>query len=110
MAYMTGCTTWCGGHVQEFPFALVSINISKWALDLAAAGALNAAAARRASLVDTVEKWYIGTFYHFEALWLARPATAADIGDRIAMLERHAKAKAPAMIDLARKRTPGTLR
>ena len=93
-------------YVQGFPFALLGINITKWALDLMHEGALNAIAVKRGSLVDAVEKWYIGTFYFFEKQWRARPCAIPELGFRISTTEKHAKEKVNAMLALARgKRT-----
>ena len=67
-------------------------------------GALNGIALKRGSLVDAVEKWYIGTFYYFEKQWRARPAGMQDLGHRIKATEKHAKDKVTAMVNLARGR------
>jgi hypothetical protein len=89
--------------MQAFPFALVSLNITKWSLDLIAAGKFHAMALKRNTLVDTCEKWYIGTFYQFHQLWLKRPGTILEVGVRMTTLEKTAKAKLPAMLSLAKR-------
>lgn len=91
-------------RVQGFPFALLGINITKWALDLVASGALNGVAVKRSSLVDAVEKWYIGTFYYFEKQWRSKPCPMPSLGFRISDTEKHAKEKVTAMVNLARHR------
>lgn len=91
-------------RVQGFPFALLGINITKWALDLVESGALNGIAVKRASLVDTVEKWYIGTFYLFEKQWRSKPCPMPKLGFRISATEKHAKEKVNAMVSLAQSR------
>jgi hypothetical protein len=90
------------GVMQGFPFAILGINITKWALDLVASGALNAVAIKRASLVDAVEKWYIGTFYFFEKQWRSQPCSMPHLGFRISATEKHAKEKVTAMVNLAK--------
>lgn len=87
-----------------FPFALLGINITKWALDLMESGALNVVAMKRASLIDAVEKWYIGTFFYFERQWRHKPCSIPNLGFRISATEKHAKEKVNAMVNLARSR------
>jgi hypothetical protein len=90
--------------MQGFPFALLGINITKWALDLVASGALNGVAVKRGSLLDAVEKWYIGTFYFFAKQWRSKPCPMPRLGFRISATEKHAKDKVTAMVSMARSK------
>lgn len=52
---------------------MVSLNITKWALQAAREGQLTAAARRTGSLIRAAELFYVGTFYEFYKRYDATP-------------------------------------
>lgn len=84
--------------VQGYPFALVSIHISKWASDLLSAGQLNEAAIRCGNMIEACDKWYVGTFYKFALAWMRKPVPLQDITARMHAFERLSKKRVDAMI------------
>lgn len=84
--------------MQGFPFALVSIHISKWAADLLDRGHLNRAAISCGNMVEACDKWYVGTFYKFCADWVRRPGTVQEISGRMLALEKLSKKRVSVMI------------
>eukprot|EP00892_Ulva_mutabilis_P008223 jgi/Ulvmu1/5773/UM025_0027.1 len=81
-----------------FPFALVSIHISKWASDLLGDGLLNEAAIRFGNMVEACDKWYVGTFYKFCLAWLRKPVPLQDISARMHAFEKASKKHVAGMI------------
>lgn len=84
--------------MQGFPFALVSIHISKWASDLLDAGQLNEAAIRCGNMIEACDKWYIGTFYKFCLAWLRKPPPLLDMSTRMSAFEKLSKKRVSTMI------------
>lgn len=78
-------------HIQGFPFALVSINITKWAIDAMQQGKLNAVAAKRHSMVEACNLFHVGAMYKFFWSWSQRGGTILDVGTRLPGLEARCK-------------------
>jgi hypothetical protein len=75
-------------HVQAFPFALVSINLSKWAIDALVGGKLNGVAIKRSSMIEACNLFHVGSFYKFYQAWARQGGTILDIGVCISALEK----------------------
>lgn len=84
--------------VQGFPFALVSIHISKWVADLLDAGLLNRAAITCGNMVEACDRWYVGTFYRFSVDWGRKPLPVQEMSGRMQWLEKLSKKRIAAMI------------
>ena len=75
---------------SEFPLAPVSLNITKWALQMVRDRKLSSAAKRQQSAVTATSDFYIGTFYAFYIHWKDKKCTMADSGFVLNDLERRA--------------------
>lgn len=84
--------------MQGFPFALVSIHISKWAADLLDAGLLNRAAISCGNMVEACDRWFVGTFYRFCLDWVRKPLPLQEMSGRMQSLEKLSKKRVAAMI------------
>jgi hypothetical protein len=76
-------------YVQAFPFVLVSINVSKWAIDAMANGKLNGIATRRNSMVEACNLFHVGSFYQFYHAWGQTGGTELDLGVRLSAMEKN---------------------
>mmetsp|Transcript_37423 Transcript_37423/g.83278 ORF Transcript_37423/g.83278 Transcript_37423/m.83278 type:complete len:800 (-) Transcript_37423:69-2468(-) len=65
---------------QEFPMSIVSLNITKWTLQMVREGQLSKYANTIGSLVEAAGKFYVGTFYTFYLMWKKGNKTMTDSG------------------------------
>lgn len=75
---------------SEFPLAPVSLNITKWALQMVRDRKLSSAAKKQQSAVTATSDFYIGTFYAFYNHWKDKKCTMADSGFVLKDLEKRA--------------------
>ncbi|KXZ51907.1 hypothetical protein GPECTOR_11g35 [Gonium pectorale] len=90
--------------VQEFPLAIVSLNVTKWTLQALRSGTLNRAANSRGSMVEAAQLFYAGAMATFYSTWLKGGKTMADSGHVLRELENLA-AKKPGLILAAGEQT-----
>ena len=74
--------------MQEFPFALVSINITRWAVDLLESSKLNTHARKLNSAARACDLFYIGAMYKFFLGWAKKPGSIFDVGVQLSALEK----------------------
>jgi hypothetical protein len=82
----------CG--VQEFPFALVSINITRWAVDMLELGKLNSIARKNNNVMKACDLFHRGACYLFYRSWSKQGGNILELGVRLSGLERSAKRSA----------------
>ena len=75
---------------SEFPLAPVSLNITKWALQMVRDRKLSSAAKKQQSAVTATSDFYTGTFYAFYNHWKDKKCTMADSGFVLKDLEKRA--------------------
>ncbi len=61
---------------QEFPLAIVSLNITRWTLCALRQGLFTAEGRRRGSMLDAANAFYVGAFYAFYHRWVLEVAAA----------------------------------
>ena len=86
---------------SEFPLAPVSLNITKWALQMIRDRKLSSAAKKQQSAVTAASDFYIGTFYAFYNHWKDKKCTMADSGFVLKDLEKRATKNVMNMIKRA---------
>lgn len=70
-----------GNELTYFPFAITSINITGWVLDLLKAGELDQSLVQRGLRIETVHAVHHALFVHFAATWeRERPRSVMDFG------------------------------
>ncbi|XRB13616.1 ELMO domain-containing protein [Pseudoscourfieldia marina] len=89
--------------VQNFPLAIVSINVTRYCLQALRAGRLNRAAMQSQSMWRVVNDFYLGMMYEFYTRWLGGGKTMKESGFVLADMEKHAlTAPASAILDNAK--------
>ena len=73
--------------VQEFPLAIVSLNVTKWTLVALRSGGLHRAANARGSVLEAANDFFAGGMATFYTTWLSQGATMADSGHVLKALE-----------------------
>ncbi|WIA16945.1 hypothetical protein OEZ85_013867 [Tetradesmus obliquus] len=85
---------------QEFPLAVVSLNISRWALVALRGGALARHARRFGSHLAAANCFYCGAFYEFYARWV-QGKTMREAGFVLKQLEEYAAQHPARLLRLA---------
>eukprot|EP00775_Hariotina_reticulata_P010811 gene10811-10967_t len=86
--------------LQEFPLAIVSLNITRWALMALRAGALLRAARRLGSYILAANHFYCGAFYEFYARW-RQGKTMREAGFVLKQLEEYCRHHTEKLLELA---------
>lgn len=81
---------------QEFPLAVVAMNVTKWSLQVLRSGELNAAANKSQKLIQEFNKFYVGVFYFFYGHWVEKQATMRDSGHVMKVLKSPLETVPPA--------------
>ena len=75
--------------LQGFPFALVSMNVTRWALDLLESGKLNAASKKLDNAARACDLFHVGCMYIFAKGWAQRSGgTILDVGVQLSAMEK----------------------
>ncbi|GAX78447.1 hypothetical protein CEUSTIGMA_g5887.t1, partial [Chlamydomonas eustigma] len=88
-------------ELQNFPLAVVSLNITLWTLQVVKQGKLSQEANTGGSLVDAAGHFYVGTFYTFYNLWLNGSKTMSESGYVLKEVEDLCKRRPQDMIQLS---------
>ncbi|DBA86037.1 hypothetical protein WJX77_012319 [Trebouxia sp. C0004] len=75
---------------SEFPLAPVSLNITKWTLQMVRERKLTSAAKKQQSAVTAASDFYVGTFYTLYNHWKDKKCTMADSGFVLNEIEKRA--------------------
>lgn len=75
---------------SEFPLAPVSLNITKWTLQMVHERKLTSAAKKQQSAVTAASDFYVGTFYTLYNHWKDKKCTMADSGFVLKEIEKRA--------------------
>ncbi|KAL0036717.1 hypothetical protein WJX79_007272 [Trebouxia sp. C0005] len=75
---------------SEFPLAPVSLNITKWTLQMVRERKLTSAAKKQQSAVTAASDFYVGTFYTLYNHWKDKKCTMADSGFVLKEIEKRA--------------------
>lgn len=75
---------------SEFPLAPVSLNITKWTLQMVRERKLTSAAKKQQSAVTAASDFYVGTFYTLYNYWKDKKCTMADSGFVLKEIEKRA--------------------
>eukprot|EP00899_Mesostigma_viride_P020239 jgi/Mesvir1/28216/Mv04767-RA.3 len=86
---------------QEFPFAPVAINITKWALEVLRSGKLNRDANQLGDVFLATNLFYAGSFYEFHQRWKTGHFTIRESGTVIREVELFVKEFPRKMINKA---------
>lgn len=92
---------------QEFPLAVVSLNITKWTIQVVRQGLISKDANRTGSLTGAAAHFYVGTFYEFYSRW-RQGKTMKDSGYVLKDLEIFCKKKPSLMLKNASSIFPPT--
>lgn len=92
--------------MQEFPFALVSINISRWALDSLESRRLSPACRKAKSAAKATDLFHTGAMYTFAKGWRANPGSIFDVGVQLSALEKAFKKRPEAAVAAANQVLP----
>ena len=84
---------------QQFPLTIVSINVSKWALQALRSGLLNRHCNKLGSVFAAANKFYLGAFYEFYYRWKAGGATMTQSGFVLKEVEDYAKRAVAKMVE-----------
>ncbi|XP_077378466.1 ELMO domain-containing protein 3 [Festucalex cinctus] len=76
---------------QNFPFSVMSINMTRIALQVLREEALSKECNRRQQVVGVLNEFYVATYLHLYQLWKTQQKTIADSGFVIKELELFAK-------------------
>ena len=75
---------------SEFPLAPVSLNITKWTLQMVRERKLTSAAKKQQSAVTAASDFYVGTFYTLYNHWKDKKCTMAGSGFVLKEIEKRA--------------------
>ena len=84
--------------IYNFPFSLVSINITRIALQALREEKLSRICNKRNEVIEVFNDFYLATFWHFYSVWKEEHKTMIDSGNVIKNLEKYAIQNAPALI------------
>eukprot|EP00879_Flechtneria_rotunda_P026631 GHRR01028410.1.p1 GENE.GHRR01028410.1~~GHRR01028410.1.p1 ORF type:complete len:133 (+),score=57.34 GHRR01028410.1:208-606(+) len=88
------------GTKQEFPLAVVSLNITRWTLAAVRSGALSTPARKLAGYLPAANHFYCGAFYEFYTRW-CQGKTMRQAGFMLKQLEDHCKRHPAKLLQLA---------
>eukprot|EP00192_Tetraselmis_astigmatica_P003290 CAMPEP_0117651604 /NCGR_PEP_ID=MMETSP0804-20121206/2182_1 /TAXON_ID=1074897 /ORGANISM="Tetraselmis astigmatica, Strain CCMP880" /LENGTH=597 /DNA_ID=CAMNT_0005457595 /DNA_START=246 /DNA_END=2036 /DNA_ORIENTATION=- len=88
---------------QEFPLAVVAMNVTKWCLQVLRSGQLAAAANSLQSVTEAANAFYVGVFYFFYDTWLTRKATMRESGHVLKDIELQCKKSVKKMLQLSKQ-------
>lgn len=77
-------------EVQEFPLAIVGMNITKWVLQVLQQGKLDATAAREGSVAVAADQFMIGCWHLMYSKWKASHGTMTEAGYLMKAIEKQA--------------------
>ena len=86
---------------SEFPVATVSLNITKWTLQMVRERKLSSAAKKQQSAVTAASDFYTGTFYAFYNHWKDKKCTMTDSGFVLQEIEKRATQNVMTMVKRA---------
>lgn len=73
---------------SDFPLAAVSLNVTKWTLQMVRDRKLSSAAKKQQSAVTAASDFYTGAFYTLYSHWKDNKCTMEDSGHVLANVER----------------------
>lgn len=94
---------------HEFPFAIVCINVTVWAIKLIRGNAMNKQANKMKSMFDATKWFHAGTMYEFFRLWKSRGGTMKQSGMILKELEKRARSSIIDMVNLSHTADLGEL-
>ena len=92
-------------EVQGFPFAVVSLNCTQWALRALRSGALNEEANRRGSVLSALNACYAGELFYLYVVWFEDDKTMADSGYVLKDVSQWVEKNAVAAVDFGGPKT-----
>ncbi|EPY82093.1 ELMO domain-containing protein 3-like protein [Camelus ferus] len=78
-------------HIQQFPFCLMSVNITRIAIQALREECLSRECNRRQQVIPVVNSFYAATFLHLAHVWRTQHKTISDSGFVLKDLEMWAK-------------------
>ena len=84
---------------QNFPLAVVSINVTSWALEALRRNLLNAAIRDCGSVLDAMNRFHVGTMYEFYLVWKRGHESMRTSGFVLRNLEELAKKDVARMLE-----------
>ena len=77
-------------EVQEFPLAIVGMNITMWVLKALQQGKLDAIAAREGSMTEAANQFMVGCWHLMYTKWKGSHGTMAEAGHLMKAIEEQA--------------------
>ena len=77
-------------EVQEFPLAIVGMNITVWVLNVLQQGKLDATAAREGSVTVAANRFMVGCWHLMYTKWKESHGTMAEAGHLMKAIEEQA--------------------